>query len=385
MEKYSVHKRPSDGRFEAKLTIDGKQKSVYGKNEEEVQRKISKLLKLSQSGEVIPGRIRLEQALLNYLTDVKLYKLKGSSYERQLCTYNNQIKGSKLSRLFIGTIKPKDITEYLFDLAKRYSESTVKKSYDLLGEFFKYQVASRNLTYNPMDLVALPNHDHYSVAEKEMDVLTTEEMKTVISVASCKKDDGTPHYRYGELIILLLLTGMRSGEARALKMDDVDIQNRRLRIDQSLSQYKDPETMKYVYSVGTPKTKKSVRYIPLSPRAIEAIQYMIKYTYNPSTGYLTTTLNGTLLSQQYIFKELDYILSKAGLPHHCIHGLRHSFATTTLKSVKDRGQIKEVSELLGHSQVSTTYDHYIGTSEDDKRNIISELDDVLLGSKKGQM
>lgn len=384
MKEYKIHQR-KDNRFEAKLTIDGKQRSVYGDTEKEVQKKISNLLRTTLKGEVIPGRERLGQSLLAYITDVKRPKLKGASYERQLCTYNNQIAGTKLSRLLIGTITPADITQFLLDMTTKYSESTIKKAYDLLGEFFKYQVASRKLSYNPMLLVTMPNRAHYTVPEKDMDVLTTEEMRKVIEVGASQKDDGTPQYRYGELIILLLLTGMRSGEARALKLDDVDFQNARIRVDQSLSQYKDPDTNHYVYSVGTPKTKKSARYIPLSPRAIEAIQHMINHTYDEKTGYLTTTANGTLLSQQYIFKELDYILKKAGLQHHCVHALRHSFATTTLKSVRDRGQIKEVSELLGHSQVSTTYDYYIGTSDDDKRNIISGLDEVLVGSNKGQI
>lgn len=41
--------------------------------------------------------------------------------------------------------------------------------------------------------------------------------------------------------------------------------------------------------------------------------------------------------------------------------------------------IKEVSELLGHSEVSTTYKYYIKTSNEDKRSMmITGLEEVLI-------
>lgn len=56
-----------------------------------------------------------------------------------------------------------------------------------------------------------------------------------------------------------------------------------------------------------------------------------------------------------------------------LHSTRHTFATIILKDAEDRGQIKEVSELLGHSQVSTTYEYYIKPSDSDKRILIDQL------------
>ena len=60
-----------------------------------------------------------------------------------------------------------------------------------------------------------------------------------------------------------------------------------------------------------------------------------------------------------------------------LHSTRHSFATIILKEAVDKGQIKEVSELLGHSQVSTTYEYYIKTDNEDKRDLVQSLDSIL--------
>ena len=60
-----------------------------------------------------------------------------------------------------------------------------------------------------------------------------------------------------------------------------------------------------------------------------------------------------------------------------MHSTRHSFATAVLKDIKDKGQIKEVSELLGHSDVSVTYKHYIKASNEDKRNLVNQLSKLV--------
>ena len=60
-----------------------------------------------------------------------------------------------------------------------------------------------------------------------------------------------------------------------------------------------------------------------------------------------------------------------------MHSTRHSFATAVLKDAEDKGQIKEVSELLGHSDVSVTYEHYIKASNEDKRNLVNQLSKLV--------
>ena len=70
-------------------------------------------------------------------------------------------------------------------------------------------------------------------------------------------------------------------------------------------------------------------------------------------------------------------MKKAHIEHTGLHTLRHSFATNLLRSDVGKGHIKEISELLGHSTVSTTYQYYIGTDNENKRNLVDSLNDAL--------
>ena len=48
-----------------------------------------------------------------------------------------------------------------------------------------------------------------------------------------------------------------------------------------------------------------------------------------------------------------------------------------VKNAEGNGQIKEASELLGHSRTSTTYDYYVGTTMDEKVQLMNSLDDLV--------
>ena len=209
-----------------------------------------------------------------------------------------------------------------------------------------------------------------------MSILTPDEIARVIKAAESIDKKGKPVYRYGEMTILMLLTGMRSGEVRALRVCDFNEEQRIIHVRGSITHHKDRENGGTIDEAASTKTKKSKRDIPLSDRAVIAVQRMMETTCNRETGYLVTTETGRFLSASYIQTQYDYILKRAGVSHNGIHSTRHSFATVVLKDsdAEHKGQIKEVSELLGHSQVSTTYEYYIKTSNEDKRALVTVLD-----------
>ena len=48
-----------------------------------------------------------------------------------------------------------------------------------------------------------------------------------------------------------------------------------------------------------------------------------------------------------------------------------------LKELEDKGAIKEISEMLGHSKITTTYHYYIKASDTEKRNLVNQLNTLL--------
>ena len=279
--------------------------------------------------------------------------------------------------LQLGAIQPHDIQQLLSNKCQEgLSASSIKKIYNLLGEFFRYATAIREISHNPMDLVEMPHHEKILHKPKEMEVLSVDKVKKIITVAEQTYKSGISGYRYGEAIILLVLTGMRAGEVRGINKKDIDFEKKLLRVKDNVTYAKDRENGGIKNIISSTKTKKSERYIPLNERAMLAVNRLMATTYNSDTGYLLCTTKGKIVTHSHLARCYSGILKKAGISHMGLHSTRHTFATMVLKQAEDKGQIKEVSELLGHSQVSTTYEYYIKTSNEDKRNLVNQLDAI---------
>lgn len=368
----------ANGTYEARIMIDGVRYSRYGKSPSDVKKKIKELQKQASRGNVIAKNIRLNVAMESYLTEIKRWKVKPTTYDRVESTFKYHIKNEPLGRMQIGTITPQDIQKLLSDQCKKgFSASSIKKIYNLLGEFFRYVTAIREINQNPMSMVKMPHESNIQYQPKEMEVLTVDELKRVVSVCEEPGKRGLPFYRYGEAIILLFLTGLRSGEVRGIQEKDIDIERRVLHIHTNVTYAKDRESGGIQYLIGDVKTKKSNREIPLNDRALLAIQRLLNTTCNHKTGYLLCTASGKIVTHSHLQRCYSAILKKAGICHMGLHSTRHTFATVVLKDAEDKGQIKEVSELLGHSQVSTTYEYYIKASDDDKRNLVNQLNTLV--------
>lgn len=362
-----------DGRYEAKVTIDGIRRSVYGRTKAEAHRNVEKLVQEVEQGKIISPTTSLHIAMERYLKEVKMKKVRPITYDKVESIFINQIASHKISRKSFAKITVEELQRLLDELSERYSRSTVKKVYDLLGEFYRYQIDTRKIDFNPMRIVRMPHPSNFK-ENKVMEVLTVEEFKRVLNVAAEKNEDGSQRFRYGEVIVLMLLTGLRSGEVRGIKLSDIDMDKGILHVKRSITYSKDRENGGIVYSADWTKTSSSKRDIPLNDRAMKAIRILAKTTYNPETDFLICTNAGKWLTHMMLQRTYDRVLKAAGLNHMGMHSTRHSFATIILKDAEDKGQIKEVSELLGHSRVSTTYDYYIGTSNEDKRSLVSSLD-----------
>ena len=375
MQKVNIRVREREkGNFEARVVINGKRYSRYGNSISEAKKKAKILLEESEKSNVLSKAIKLNIAMQDYLENVKQARIKASTYDRVESTFRYHIQDEAIGRMQVGVIKSSDIEKHLnMKCQAGLSKSAVKKIFNLLGEFFRYAVAIREIIYNPMDLVEMPHSSKFIHESKEMELMTVDELKKVIAIAEKIDENGKPKFRYGEAIILLINTGLRSGELRGIKKQDIDFDRKILHIRRNVTYAKDRENGGIIYLIGDLKTENSKRNIPLNNRALLAIQRLLETTYNPDTDYLVCAPVGEIVSNSPLQKCYTAILKEADIKKMGLHSTRHTFATVILKDAEDKGQIKEVSELLGHSQVSTTYKYYIKTSNEDKRNLVDQL------------
>lgn len=172
-------------------------------------------------------------------------------------------------------------------------------------------------------------------------------------------------------LLITIYSGMRIGEVCALQWKDIDLEEKVIRVNKSIQRiYTEEDTtgkMKTELLISTPKTKSSQREIPIVQPLFKLMKDFAKICrpdYFVCSG--TTTPIEPRTYRSYYMKKIEEI----GLPHLKFHGLRHTFATQLIASKAD---VKTVSAILGHSDITTTLNTYVHPSRDDKRNALSKL------------
>ena len=171
-------------------------------------------------------------------------------------------------------------------------------------------------------------------------------------------------------IVLCLYTGLRIGELLALTWSDLDLNRGLLSVSKSC--HDSWENGQYVKVTDTPKTRSSVRVIPL-PRQL--LPYLKKLKSASHGEYVVS--KGTLYGEQVrtYQKMFEHMLKKLRIEHKGFHALRHTFATRALECGMD---IKSLSEILGHKNPNITLNRYVHSFLEHKREMMNRLGKTLL-------
>lgn len=281
---------------------------------------------------------------------MKEIELKTQSFDRLKSTVVKHVIPT-IGFYYLDKLDAKTIqSELIKPKMKTLSFSSLKKIYDAVNSSLRYARDSGLIALNPAELVTIPKASTMNQGRENVDILTQEEIQSFVEAACATHGNGKPIYRNGEIFLLMLNTGLRIGEACALRWEDYDNKNNTLRIRSTTVQTIDGSGKRVVSTQKTVKTKNSERFILLNTNAIAALP-------DEKTGkYIYCASNGNLLRPRCIQNTLDNILNRAGIPHRGTHVFRHTFASQLFNNGYD---VRMVSELLGHSNVNTTYNTYI--------------------------
>ena len=238
----------------------------------------------------------------------------------------------------IDEIKPLEIQVWLKELGNTYAQKTVSNHKCLLSQIFDFAIVNLNLDiYNPCDRVKLPS----GLKKGTREALSSDERQAILSTT---KDEF-------QLGFIILFTGCRLGEALALQLKDIDFKNDVIHITKSVGFHGNQPV------INPPKTKTSVRTIPLLP----PLKQRLKVLKLKPDDYLVSgekPLTKSILYRRW----MNYCKSK-GIEIDR-HSIRHQYATTLYEAGIDP---KSAQELLGHAQISTTMDIYTHISESKQR------------------
>lgn len=169
-------------------------------------------------------------------------------------------------------------------------------------------------------------------------------------------------------IVICLNTGIRVGEICALNWKDIDLEKNELHIRHTLQRIYDKDQKKTKIIIDKPKTKNSVRTIPISNKLHEILKELRK-EYKDDDFLLTGDSEKYIepRNYQYIFKD---ILKKSKIKKYKFHILRHTFATECIEVGMD---VKSLSEILGHANVEITLNKYVHSSYKTKKKYLEKL------------
>ena len=282
-----------------------------------------------------PSAIRITvKELADEWSLVNHSRLKPSTCQRCQGFLKNHLEGrlGAMEVLYVTTVT---IHQFAMEqLSSGLAPQTVNVILTLLHSILKYGHRQYQLP--------LPEIIYLSVEKKEMRVLSQEEQKKLVAyliqdLDTCKLG-----------ILVALYTGLRVGELCALKWEDIGKDS--ITVRRTMQRLKKDGTNGTELHVGSPKTKTSLRTIPIPSFLREQIE--------PRT-------------MQYRFCRY---LKEADIEKENFCALRHTFAT---RCVEAGFEIKALSEVLGHANVQTTLNKYVHSSFDLKRANMELLSLVL--------
>ncbi len=329
---------------------------------ESLREKEAEIQNLLAYGIDIDGaKLTLLEVIENYLEFI--YNRKELSHNTKVgySVTVNTLKQYRLGYMEIAKIKPEHCEEWLSDMKKKFRGSSIQRHISLIKRAFEYAVDYDYIRKNPFRRITVDRSD-----SKPMEAIPVEEMNKFLDF--CSKDAHSAHCY--NMLYILFWTGLRVSELCGLTMDNIDLDNRTIKVEKQL------QCHNHTHVVLKPKTSNGVRYVPMTDGVRDCFEAVLKNRYlkgdiepvcydergNAYEGFvfLATRSRKTIVRshvEEYLqncikrYNEANpTCLIRKFEPHIC----RHTFATN-MQNLPP----KTLQSILGHGNITTTMNHYV--------------------------
>lgn len=361
-----MYQRKSDNKWAEKIAVgNGKYKVIYGNTKAEVKKKLLEYNDKTDNGLTVSEALEAWQKI----------KEKTVSYK----TLEGYKAPVKRINAYMGDCRLKDVTPaqvqaMIKDIAaKGYKRTTVQRPLDVLNMVFDYFITQpeTTVTVNPCTAVRLPS----GLKQQRRELMSREDAEIV--KASCNAD-------FGLFAYLLMYTGLRKGEALALRYED--IQGDHIHVTSSVSWQPNKPVLK------TTKTAAGQRTVPI----VDAVKAVLPN----GKGYIFSADGGKSPLTQIQFRHRWEGYCKAvGLsnahqithknerngrtytttkytPRISPHQLRHEFVSFCFDAGLDE---QDTQVIVGHASSSTTREVYNHIKDSRKVLSANKLNDFING------
>lgn len=174
--------------------------------------------------------------------------------------------------------------------------------------------------------------------------------------------------------MLILQTGLRTGEMMGLMWEDIDFEARTISVQRTLE-------FRYGYQefkIGEPKTRNSYRTIPMTQIAYDILKAKKEESETRMVAdsrykdFVFLNQKGLPTKNSAYDTTLYKLADKAGIERFHMHTLRHTYATRCIEAGM---RSKTLQELLGHSNIGITMNLYVHNSEEEKFKEIKKFEE----------
>lgn len=276
---------------------------------------------------------------------------------------------------FFGDVEVNKITSYMIrewqnemlgkenENGKLFSENSKANIYAALKSMFNWATRYQGLNENPCkNMGAFGSKKNRT----EMKIWSVDDFSKFIEILELENNENNE--KYSDFIIvfkILFWTGLRIGEVLALTEEDIDLHNKFIDVNKTVS---------YVnkkYHTTTPKTMGSIRKVTLPENLISDLKLYFssdKFSKNKNKNIKHLGVFNLKSSQ------LRYVLEKyslqTNLPKIRLHDFRHSHASYLLFIKAD---ITAISKRLGHDNLQTTINTYSHLYKDANEQLMKKL------------
>ena len=256
-------------------------------------------------------------------------------------------------------IQEEDVQKFVLSkLNEGLSQKTIKDIVIVLKMIIKFAVKFHYYEYKQIE-IKFPTDE----LKKELEVLSVNDHKKILNHIQ----ENFTFKNFG--IYMCLTTGMRIGEICGLKWGDIDLEKGVIKVRRTIQRiYIVNQSIRYTKIISdTPKTKNSIRDIPISSELSKTIKSLKKLV---NDNYYVVTNDEKPTEPRTYRNYYKRFMKKLGINELKFHGLRHSFATRCIESKCD---YKTVSVILGHSNISTTLNLYVHPNLEQKKKCIDQM------------
>jgi integrase len=259
---------------------------------------------------------------------------------------------------FMGSMKLKDVRlahcqELLNTMADK-SKSLQRQVKVCLNSLFEYACRNGLLAGNPAQ------YAEYSTGkEKKRDALTPEQVSELLKICQGNRAELLVH--------VALFCGLRRGELSALQWGDIIQETQMLRINKAVE---------FIGNQPREKATKTVsgeRVVPIPPHLWAMLSAGSK-----KSLFVLPSARGQQLTKSAVRKMLEPVFRKLSFPM-TLHQLRHTYSTILHKLGVDP---KTHQYLMGHAELSTSYNVYTHIQQEQLSLVSDRLTDILNFSQK---